>query len=130
MSNGRLFLVCNQLDRFYIGRYCAGALAVLLLVIPGFVMASAPAAPPVTPQVMHKSPATQQNDPQVVIRSGSDGQMEEYRMGGQLYMVKISPKKGRPYYLVDTDGDGSFETRRSELGGDVLIPQWPLLKWK
>lgn len=35
--------------------------------------------------------------------------VEEYRVGGLLRMVKITPARGVPYYLIDRNGDGRFE---------------------
>ena len=44
-------------------------------------------------------------------------------------MIKVVPTKGIPYYLVDTDGDGSLETRYNRLQDGMLIPAWILLRW-
>ena len=44
-------------------------------------------------------------------------------------MVKISPKNAPAYYMVDTDGDGNLETRRSDLEKGMNIPQWLLFSW-
>ena len=68
--------------------------------------------------------------PQIIVRPSSSGHVEEFRRGGQLYMVKITPEKGLSYYLVDTDGDGRLETRRTELDSDFVIPQWILKRWR
>ena len=68
--------------------------------------------------------------PQIIVRPAPSGQVEEYRMGGSLYMIKITPEKGNSYYLVDSDGDGSLETRRSQLDSDFVIPQWTLKRWR
>jgi len=46
----------------------------------------------------------------------------EYRAGGILYMIKITPRGGKPYYLVDLQGDGIFV--RSELTHKAVIPTW------
>lgn len=46
----------------------------------------------------------------------------EYRAGGILYMIKITPKGGRPFYLVDLRGDGVFV--RSDLTQKAVIPMW------
>ncbi len=46
----------------------------------------------------------------------------EYRAGGILYMIKITPKGGRPFYLVDLQGDGVFV--RSDLTQKAVIPMW------
>ena len=44
------------------------------------------------------------------IRTESNGDVvEEYRVGGLLRMVKITPARGVPYYLIDRNGDGRFE---------------------
>ncbi len=68
--------------------------------------------------------------PEITIRQmGDQGSVEEYRAGGVLYMVKINPAKGSPYYLVDTDGDGGLETRYSDLQSPLAIPAWVLLRW-
>ncbi|MCK7578061.1 MAG: DUF2782 domain-containing protein [Chromatiales bacterium] len=58
-----------------------------------------------------------------MISRGED-RHEEYRIGGRLYMVKVTPKRGRPYYLVDRDGHGEFA--RSESVPAVSPPTWVL----
>ncbi len=69
--------------------------------------------------------------PEVNIIQREDKTIEEYRVNGRLYKIKITPKVGPAYYLIDNDGDGSFETRRtgSQLEPDILIPQWVLFRW-
>lgn len=69
-------------------------------------------------------------EPQItIIRRGAET-IEEYRHNNQLYMIKVTPAKGYAYYLVDTDGDGNLDTRRSDLDPAILTPQWPLIRWK
>jgi len=58
-----------------------------------------------------------------------DTTIEEYRVNGRIRYVKIIPKKGKPYYLVDKDGDGELETRHSDLDGIPPINEWILLEW-
>ena len=41
-------------------------------------------------------------------RTESNGDVvTEYRVGGQLRVVKIEPSRGPAYYLYDRDGDGT-----------------------
>ena len=47
---------------------------------------------------------------------------EEYRIHGRLYMVKVYPAKGPPYYLIDYEGQGRY--RRSDLEPTIAIPNW------
>lgn len=68
-------------------------------------------------------------EPEVTIRSEGGGEIEEYRINGQLYMVKVTPAKGPAYYLMDTDGDGELESRRGELDPRLLVPHWVIFRW-
>lgn len=62
-------------------------------------------------------------EPQVtIIQRGSD-KIEEYRVAGKLYLVKVTPKHGKPYFMYDDRGDGRF-TRLDHLDSGVRVPQW------
>lgn len=67
--------------------------------------------------------------PEVTIRRREGGEIEEYRINGRLYMVRVVPTKGFPYYLIDMDGDGNLETRRNDLDPNVVVPNWVLFSW-
>ena len=46
-------------------------------------------------------------------RTESNGDIvSEYRVGGRLAVVKITPARGPVYYLTDTDGDGRIDRTR------------------
>lgn len=63
------------------------------------------------------------DEPQVTITKEAVQTVEEYRVGGKLYMIKITPKHGKPYYLVDDRGDGKF-ARQESLDSGVRPPRW------
>jgi len=65
----------------------------------------------------------------VIIAPPKEGKIEEFRAQGRVYMIKVTPSKGKPYFLVDADGDGEFDVRRNELDPDLMIPSWVILKW-
>jgi hypothetical protein len=69
--------------------------------------------------------------PEVNIIQREDKTIEEYRLNGRLYKIKVTPRNAPPYFLVDRDGDGSFETRhfQSPLEPDIMIPNWVLFRW-
>ena len=67
--------------------------------------------------------------PEVTIIEKERGTIEEFRIRGHLYMVRITPEQGAPYYLVDLDGDGELESRREELDPAVMVPSWIILRW-
>ena len=66
-------------------------------------------------------------DPDVTIRQDGDRTIQEYRVNGFLYAIKVIPKNGKPYFLVRADGsDGNFV--RSD-DPDMLIPSWEIFSW-
>ncbi|WP_028454079.1 DUF2782 domain-containing protein [Chitinilyticum litopenaei] len=85
-----------------------------------------PAAPPPMPE--NTAPATQEAEPEVRIVTEENRTLTEYRLKGRLYMVKITPKSGKPYYLVDEAGAGNF-TRRDEPLPALSVPRWVLFEW-
>jgi len=62
-------------------------------------------------------------EPEVTIVKKKDQTVEEYRLGGKLYMIKVIPKVGKPYYLVDDQGDGKF-SRQESLDSGLRPPRW------
>ncbi len=67
--------------------------------------------------------------PEVTIRREGKNKIEEYSIGGKVYMIKVIPPIGPPYYLLDTDGDGNMDVRRSDLEETLHIHQWKILEW-
>lgn len=65
-------------------------------------------------------------EPDVTIRQEGDKTIQEYRVNGFLYAIKVTPKVGKPYFLVRADGDSNFI--RSD-NPDMLIPQWEIFRW-
>jgi hypothetical protein len=98
----------------------------MLLVLP-WAAAAQDEAGPTEPREEADRPAP---TPDVTIIQGEDRTIAEYRIHGRLYMIKVTPRKGPPYYMVDTDGDGNLESRSGELNEDLLIPSWTLMEWK
>lgn len=68
-------------------------------------------------------------EPEVTIIRKDDATITEYRVNGNLYKVKIVPAVGKPYYLIDKDGDGELESRVNNIYQDVNVPQWVLFEW-
>lgn len=63
-------------------------------------------------------------EPQVTIQRRGTETVEEYRIGGRLYMMKVTPVGGGPaYYLVDQLGDGTFSRNDSHDTG-TRVPMW------
>lgn len=65
--------------------------------------------------------------PDVVIIAGKERVVYEFRQNGQLRMVRVVPKRGKPYKLVPRDptrGFGDLER------ADMLIPEWVIVEFE
>jgi len=62
-------------------------------------------------------------EPQVTILKRGEDTVEEYRIAGKLYMVKVTPPGGRPYFLIDELGDGKF-ARQEYRDSGIRPPMW------
>jgi hypothetical protein len=67
--------------------------------------------------------------PAVTLREHENRMVEEYRVNNNLYMLKITPSVGAPYYLVDEDGSGDMAWHRGASQFEQNIPQWALFSW-
>jgi len=67
-------------------------------------------------------------EPQVTIHTEGDKVIQEYRQNGFLYAIKVTPKVGKPYFLVRADGTDANFIRSDQ--PDMLIPSWKIFEWK
>jgi hypothetical protein len=92
--------------------------------------------PPPMPEVGEDVPIPpkvpqEQIEPTVTIREEEKRLVEEYRMNGRLYMVKITPQVGPAYYYIDTDGDGQLELDPAQQALNPVRPvYWKIKEWK
>ena len=109
----------------------------IVLLAPVFVLAdnheeSAPEyapvpAPPDLPDAVESGEVL---EPEITIIPGDDGgTITEYRVGGNLYRVKITPAVGPSYYPIDKDGDGEMDCKLNNIYEDICVPQWTLFSW-
>jgi hypothetical protein len=67
-------------------------------------------------------------EPEVTIQQRGEDTYEEFRLNGQLYMIRVTPRNGVPYYLVDPAGTGNF-ARQDGLGADIRPPMWVIKRF-
>ncbi len=92
-----------------------------------------PPIPPETAGDVPIPPKVQQEqfEPTVTIREEEERLVEEYSYNGQIYMVKITPRGGIPYYYIDTDGDGRLELDMDSKALNPVQPvYWKIKEWK
>ena len=68
-------------------------------------------------------------EPQVTILKRGTDTVEEYRIGGKLYMIKVTPPHGVSYYLVDQSGDGKFVRDDTTQGSQIRPPMWVIFSF-
>ena len=91
-----------------------------------------PEIPPLDAEEQPLPPKIQdeQVEPTVTIRDEDGKRVEEYSYNGQVYMVKITPEVGPPYYFIDSDGDGNLETTPTKGLEPVQPVQWKIKEWR
>jgi len=68
------------------------------------------------------------NEPEVTIIKDGESTTEEYRINGQLYMVKVTPDGAPPYYLYkETEGSGWL--RVEGISEPLIVPQWVVFEF-
>ncbi|MCY3813145.1 MAG: DUF2782 domain-containing protein [Gammaproteobacteria bacterium] len=97
---------------------------------PPATEAAADKAPPPTeektryvPLIVAEEPPPEFRGPDVTLIASEERMVYEYRQNGQLRMIKVVPKLGKPYYLVPYDrtrGFGDLEQAKT------LVAEWVL----
>ena len=104
-----------------------GLLFILPLAMAGD--ATGPAPVPEPPQIPPQVESGEVLEPEVTIIEDDRGIVHQYRVNGQVYMVKVVPSSGPAYYLLDTNGDGTLDVQQDYHPGNIAIPQWVLFSW-
>lgn len=88
-----------------------------------------PPAVPESPELPPRVQSGEEMEPDItIIRKGKDT-IQEYRRGGRLYMIKVVPQVGPPYYFLDSDGDGTLDVKKSDFDRNTNINLWTLFEW-
>jgi uncharacterized protein DUF2782 len=105
-------------------------LFVVLLALSSSALAQAQKRPPKLEPLPEPPPPPPMSveEPTVRIPVQKEDKVEELRQGGRVVMLKVTPPHGKPYYLVDTTGNGNW-MRRDSLDDGVRVPQWPIHTW-
>lgn len=106
-------------------------LLVLALGLPIMALAAGqpsnlePLPEPPPPPGLGADPGT---EPDITIIKKGTNTVQEYRINGELYMQKITPAHGVPYYLVKEDQNGGW-SRIEDSNSPISIPKWVLFNF-
>ena len=117
----------------------APVLLLLAIGLPVLAQDAPPSAPPAAgaegterfleaPGLQPSPPTGETLEPEITIREDQRETIYEYRVRGRVYMVKVQPQIGPPYYLTDTNGDGTLD-QRSNSPLNIDVNQWVLFTW-
>jgi hypothetical protein len=81
------------------------------------------ALPP--PGVIEANPT---DEPEITIVKKGETTVEEYRVHGELYMQKVTPANGKPYYLMKQDQEGGW-SRFDGPAAPLVIPKWVIFRF-
>jgi hypothetical protein len=111
-----------------------------LLAAAGFVLAQgqspAPPPPPM-PQQLESLPeitpppgltGDPELEPQVTITRKEGETVEEARVNGKLLWIRVTPRHGRPYFLIPDGADGVL-LRSNSLDPGLRVPLWVLFSF-
>jgi hypothetical protein len=104
-------------------------LVLLLATAASAAIAQTPPRLEPLPDVPPPPPALREagvDDPRVLIQRQEGDRIEEYRQGGRVVMLRVTPRDGPPYYLVDNTGNGNW-MRRDSLDDGVRVPMWTVI---
>ena len=107
-------------------------LLLLLTMAAGWTFAQAPAKTDPLPRPSQPPPPEFAGDPelepQVTIIRRDEQVVEEVRIRGELRYVRVTPRHGRPYFLIP-DGNGQTYIRRDSLDSSLKVPMWVLFSF-
>ena len=83
------------------------------------------------PEALPPPPALEGNpadEPEVTVVKKGENTVEEYRIHGELYMQKITPSHGVPYYLLKEDQEGGW-SKYDGPATPIAIPKWVIFRF-
>jgi hypothetical protein len=66
-------------------------------------------------------------EPQITIRKKGKETVEEYRINGELYMMKITPEHGVAYYMHKEDQSGGW--LNDGPNPPLSVPKWVIFRF-
>jgi hypothetical protein len=62
----------------------------------------------------------------IVEDKARDATLQIHQVNGEVYGIRVIPKVGKPYNLVDVSGQGQFTPNAADR---ILIPEWVLKRF-
>ena len=113
----------RDFSRFLLAVGCAACFAIpALAAAPG--NAELLEDVPSPPKIIEGQPIDQ---PTINKRKDGENEVEEYSINGEVYMVKVTPPSGKPYYLHREDRNGEWVNDGPTR--PLSVPKWTLFRF-
>ncbi|MBU6468838.1 MAG: DUF2782 domain-containing protein [Betaproteobacteria bacterium] len=112
----------------FISRCCLFSLLMWLTISVSYAEDESFKAAPPPPDYGTNKNSEPADEPQVTIVERNGATFEETRYHGKLYKIKVTPKVGKPYYLIDEEGKGVWHRYDGPVDR-TIVPQWVILKF-
>ena len=99
----------------------------LAAAVPAFAQQQPPGLEPIPEPPPMPAEDAAADEPEVTIVKRGEDTVAEYRLHGKLYMVKVTPPHGVPYYLIDKEGKGQMV--REDSLPNLAVPMWVIKSW-
>ena len=101
----------------------------LLAAVISFTAAAEPSRAEVPrPPEMSSKPYNDELEPTVTIKTEGDREVEEYRVRGRLFAMRVKVKGAPPYWLIDMDGSGRMVPGQG-IGPTISVPKWVITEF-
>ena len=80
------------------------------------------------PPEMSSKPYNDELEPTVTIKTEGDREVEEYRVRGRLFAMRVKVKGAPPYWLIDMDGSGRMVPGQG-IGPTISVPKWVITEF-
>jgi hypothetical protein len=81
--------------------------------------------PPLPPNMLNNPDSIDALEPTVTVYSEAEREVEEYRLRGRLFAMRVKVKQAPSYWLIDLDGSGRMVPGQG-IGTSISMPQWVL----
>jgi hypothetical protein len=85
-----------------------------------------PLPEPPPPPPLPEGPAAAEPRVRIPVQQGD--KIEPVRRNGVVIAVKVTPPGAKPYFLIDTSGNGSW-MRRDSLDTGLAVPMFPIVEF-
>lgn len=65
-------------------------------------------------------------EPKITIVEDQQETLQIHQINGQIYGIRVIPKQGVPYNLIDPNGQGQFIRDPADR---ILVPEWVLVRF-